>query len=211
LLCSGFEFGDKEMSSYFEFAAESRGRSGTGVARAVRREGKVPAIIYGGEAGPEMLALNHNDLLTKLRHEAVYSHVLDINVAGKTEKAVLKEIQRHPSRLQILHVDFMRVSATEKLRVHVPLHFTNEEISVGVKKGGVVMHNLVDIEVSCLPSNLPEYIEVDLKALDVGDTVHLTDIVMPAGVEIVSLTHGADHDLPVVSILASKVDKETAE
>jgi large subunit ribosomal protein L25 len=199
------------MLSGFEFAAESRGRSGTGVARAVRREGKVPAIIYGGDAAPEMLALNHNDLLTKLGHEAVYSHVLDIKVDGKTEKAILKEIQRHPSRLQILHVDFLRVSATEKVRVHVPLHFTNEETSIGVKKGGVVMHNLVDIEVSCLPSYLPEYIEVNLQGLDVGDTVHLSDVVVPAGVEIIALTHGADHDLPVVSILASKVDKEQSE
>lgn len=199
------------MSGSFEFVAESRGRSGTGVARAVRREGKVPAIIYGGGADPEMLALDHNELFTKLGHEAVYSHVLDIKVAGKTEKAILKEIQRHPSRLQILHVDFLRVSATDKVRVHVPLHFTNEEISVGVKKGGVVMHNLVDIEVSCLSSHLPEYIEVDLKDLDIGETVHLTDVAMPAGVDIVALTHGSDHDLPVVSIFASKVDKEQPE
>jgi large subunit ribosomal protein L25 len=210
-LFSGFESGEKKMSNGFEFAAESRGRSGTGVARAVRREGKVPAIIYGGGAAPEMLALNHNDLLTKLGYEAVYSHVLDIKVDGKSEKAILKEIQRHPSRLQILHVDFLRVSATEKVRVHVPLHYTNEEISVGVKKGGVVMHNLADIEVSCLPSNLPEYIEVNLKGLDVGETVHLSDVAVPAGVEIVALTHGADHDLPVVSIVASKVDKEQSE
>lgn len=196
------------MSSSFEFAAESRGRSGTGVARAVRREGKVPAIIYGGDAAPEMLALNHNELLTKLAHEAVYSHVLDIRLGGKTEKAILKEIQRHPSRMQILHVDFLRVSETDKVRVHVPLHYTNEETSVGVKKGGVVMHNLVDIEVSCFPSQLPEYIEVDLKGLDVGETLHLSDIVLPVGVEVIALTHGADHDLPVVSVLAAKVEKE---
>ncbi|MGR8935681.1 MAG: 50S ribosomal protein L25/general stress protein Ctc [Gammaproteobacteria bacterium] len=192
------------MSSIFEFAVESRGRSGTGAARAVRREGKVPAVIYGGGAEPEMLALNHNELLTKLGHEAVYSHILDIHVSGKTEKAILKEVQRHPSRLQILHVDFLRVSATDKVRVHVPLHFTNEEISVGVKKGGAVMHNLVDIEVSCLPQHLPEYIEVDLKNLDIGETVHLTNLVMPAGVEVVALSHGLDHDLPVVSISGSK-------
>lgn len=192
------------MSGNFEFTAESRGRSGTGVAKAVRRTGMVPAIIYGGEAEPEMLALNHNELLIKLSHEAVYSHVLDIKVAGKTEKAILKEIQRHPSRQQILHVDFLRVSATDKVRVHVPLHFTNEEISIGIKKGGVVMHNLADIEVSCLPSDLPEYIEVDLKNLDIGETVHLTDVAIPPGVEIIALTHGSDHDLPVVSIFASK-------
>jgi large subunit ribosomal protein L25 len=198
------------MSIGFEFAAESRGRTGTGAARAVRREGKVPAIIYGGGAQPEMLALDHNELFTKLRHEAVYSHVLDIKFGGKTEKAILKEIQRHPSRAQILHVDFLRVSATEKVRVHVPLHFTNEDTSVGVKKGGVVMHNLVDIEVSCLPSNLPEYIEVNLKDLDVGATVHLSDVSVPAGVEIVALAHGIDHDLPVVSILAAKGESAQA-
>lgn len=199
------------MSSGFEFAAESRGQAGTGIARAVRRAGNVPAIIYGGGAAPEMLVMNHNELLTKLGHEAVYSHVLDIKVDGRTEKAILKEIQRHPSRLQILHVDFLRVSATDKVRVHVPLHFSNEETSVGVKKGGVVMHNLVDIEVLCLSSHLPEYIEIDLKGLDIGETLHLSDVAMPIGVEIVALTHGLDHDLPVVSILAAKGGKEEAE
>lgn len=199
------------MSSGFEFAAESRGRSGTGVARAVRREGRVPAIIYGGAAAPEMLALDHNDLLTKLGHEAVYSHVLDIKIGSKTEKAILKEVQRHPSRLQILHVDFMRVSATEKVRVHVPLHFTHEDVSVGVKKGGVVMHNLVDIEVSCLPADLPEFIAVDLKNLDLGEAVHLSEVVMPKGVEAVALVHGMEHDLPVVSIVTARAEKEETE
>jgi large subunit ribosomal protein L25 len=195
------------MSSGFEFTAESRGRIGTVAARAVRREGKVPAVIYGGGLAPEMLALSHNDLSTRLGHEAVYSHVLDIKVGGKTEKAILKEVQRHPSRLQILHVDFLRVSATEKVRVHVPLHFINEDTAIGVKKGGVVMHNLVDIEVSCLPSSLPEFIEINLKDLDIGDTVHLSEVAVPSGVEIVALAHAADHALPVVSILGAKAEQ----
>ncbi|MGR9101390.1 MAG: 50S ribosomal protein L25/general stress protein Ctc [Gammaproteobacteria bacterium] len=188
------------MSSVFEFEAVSKAKKGTSAAKAVRRQGGVPAIIYGGGKAPEMLAINHNEVIKHLENEAVYSHVLDVKFDGKTEKAILKGIQRHPSKPRILHMDFQRVSAKEKLRVHVPLHFIGEETSVGVKKGGIVTHNLVDVEVSCLPGDLPEFIEIDISKLDVGESLHLTDIATPKGVEIIELTHGTDHDLPVVSI-----------
>ncbi len=199
------------MSNVFNFAAESRAKSGKSGARAVRREGSVPAVIYGGDSAPEMLVLKHSEVIKHLEHEAVYSHVLNVTIDGKTEKAILKDIQRHPSKARIMHMDFLRVSETDKVRVHVPVHFVNEDISVGAKKGGIVTHNLVDIEVNCLPSNLPEYIEVDLSGVDVGESVHLTDLALPVGVEIVALTHGIDHDLPIVSIAPAKGGAQAEE
>jgi large subunit ribosomal protein L25 len=188
------------MSNVFEFVAESRTASGTGSARRERRAGNVPAVIYGGHSDPQMLVLSHNEVIKHLEHEAVYSHVLDVTVDGKTEKAILKGVQRNPAKFQILHLDFLRVDMSEAVKVHVPLHFINEATSVGIKKGGVATHSMVDVEVSCLPAVLPEFIEVDLANLDVGSTLHLSDLVLPNGVEIVALAQGEDHNLPVVTI-----------
>lgn len=193
------------MSNIFEFVGTGRSLAGKSSARKARRQGNVPAILYGGHREPQMLELNHNDVIKRLEHEAIYSHVLDITVDGKTEKAVLKGVQRHPARVQILHLDFQRVSMSEAVKVHVPLHFINESTSVGSKKGGIAAHAMVDVEVTCLPSALPEYLEVDLANLDVGESLHLSDIALPEGVEIVALAQGPEHDLPVVSIMHSKV------
>lgn len=198
------------MSNVFEFVAEGRGQSGKNAARRARRVGSVPAIIYGGHAEPQMLLLNHNEVIKHLAHEAVYSHILDITVDGKTEKAILKGVQRHPAKFQVLHMDFLRVTMSEALKVHVPLHFMNEQTSVGAKKGGIVAHAMIDVEVSCLPVALPDYIEVDLSGLDVGESIHLSDIVMPTGVEIVALAQGPEHDHPVASMMASKGSKDDA-
>ncbi|MGR9046273.1 MAG: 50S ribosomal protein L25/general stress protein Ctc [Gammaproteobacteria bacterium] len=200
------------MSSVFEFVAESRVKPGKNAARAVRREGKVPAIIYGGSDAPEMLALDHNEVVKHLQHEAVYSHVLDVTIDGKSQKAVLKGIQRHPAKSRILHMDFFRVSADEKIKMHVPLHFINEETAIGAKQGGVVMHNLVDVEVSCLPSDLPEYIEVDLAKLGVNESIHVSQLNVPKGVDLVALGHGDDHDadVAVVTIVPPTVDSAGA-
>lgn len=203
-------FGEK-MANVFEFIAEARSATGSIAAKAVRRQGKVPAVIYGGESAPEMLVLDHNEVVKHLVHEAVYSHVLDVNIDGKTEKAVLKQVQRHPAKPLVLHLDFMRVDASHKLKVHVPLHFINDAVSVGVKKGGVVTHAMVDVEVLCMPSALPEFIEVDLAGVDIGSTIHLSDLVLPAGVEIAALQHGAEHDHPVAQIIKTRTSDEVAE
>jgi large subunit ribosomal protein L25 len=199
------------MASVFEFIAEARSVTGSAAAKVVRRQGKVPAVIYGGNVDPEMLLLDHNDLLKHLAHEAVYSHVLDVTIDGKTEKAVLKHIQRHPAKPQILHIDFLRVDDSHKLKVHVPLHFINEANSVGVKKGGVITHSMTDVEVLCMPSALPEYIEVDMASVDVGSTLHLSDLVLPQGVEIPELSHGREHDHPVVQIVKPKTADGSSE
>jgi len=198
------------MASVFEFVAEARSTVGSIAAKGVRRQGKVPAVIYGGEGEPELLVLDHNEIVKHLAHEAVYSHVLDIKIGAKTEKAVLKHIQRHPAKPVILHMDFLRVDDTHKLKVRVPLHFINEAVSVGVKKGGVVTHAMVDVEVLCLSAALPEYIEVDLADLDIGATVHLSNLVLPVGVEIPALHQGVEHDHPVAQILKTRGSEEAS-
>ncbi|MGX2041974.1 50S ribosomal protein L25/general stress protein Ctc [Methylocaldum sp. MU1018] len=197
------------MVGSFVFEAVSRANTGKGDARRLRRAGKVPAVLYGGAADPVGLVLEHNKVVKSLENEAVYSHVLTVKVDGREERAILKGLQRHPSRPVIMHMDFQRVSGAEKIRVHVPLHFINQDIAIGVKKGGVVTHNLVDVEVACMPDRLPEYIEVDLAQVDVGQSVHLSDLKVPEGVEILALAHGAEHDLPVAAMQSGKVTESS--
>lgn len=198
------------MANVFEFVAEARSATGSGAAKAVRRKGKVPAVIYGGNDAPEMLTLDHNDLMKHLVHEAVYSHILDVKVGGRTEKAVLKHIQRHPAKPQILHVDFLRVTKGHKVKLHVPLHFINEETSVGVKKGGIVTHTKTDVEVLCDPAKLPEFLEVDMAQVDVGAALHLSDLLLPEGVEIPELHLGPEHDQAVVQIIKPRSAEEAS-
>jgi len=199
------------MSNVFEFNAVSRVAAGTSAAKASRRNGNIPAVIYGGNGESELIELNHNEVVKSLANEAVYSHILKLNVGGKVENAILKDMQRHPAKTQILHMDFMRVVMTEKLKLNVPLHFVNEELSPGVKEGGVVMHSMVDVEIECLPGNIPEYIEVDLTGLQIGESIHLSQLVLADGLEIVALTHGEDHDLPVAQIMKSRVGSDEDE
>lgn len=199
------------MSSSFSFEAEERTTTGSTAARALRRENKVPAILYGGSNDPVLLSMEHNQVLNQLKNDAVYSHVLSIRFSGKEESAILKNLQRHPSKPLILHMDLQRVSKTEKIRVNVPLHFVNEDTSIGVKKGGVAMHNLVDMEIACLPGDLPEFIEVDLALLDIGDNLHLSDLVVPKGVEITGLSHGTESDALVATIQTARVEEAVDE
>ncbi len=196
------------MSNVFEFVAENRDLSGKSAARAERRNGNIPAVIYGGDASPVSIVLQHDEVIKHLMHEAVYSHVLDLKIDGKTEKAILKDIQRHPAKPRILHMDFMRVDAAHALKVRVPLHFINEDTCVGVKMGGVVTHSMVDVEVSCLPAALPEYIEVDLANIELGSSIHLTDLVVPAGIEITALAQEGDHDHTVAQVMKVRGPKE---
>lgn len=199
------------MSGVFEFVAKGRDLSGKTAARAERRNGNVPAVVYGGAAAPQSIVLNHNEVVKHLSHEAVYSHVLDLNIDGKAEKAILKGVQRHPAKPQVLHMDFVRVDETHSLKVNVPLHFINEDVCEGVKMGGVVTHAMVDVEVSCLPSALPEFIEVDLSGMALGDSVHLSNLVLPEGVEIPVLAQGEDHDHTVAQVMKTRGPKEDDE
>lgn len=183
------------MSEAFEIIAESRSDTGKGASRRLRRTGMLPGIVYGGHKDPQMIALGHNALLRHLEHEAFYSHVLTLKVDGVESSVVLKDLQRHPAKPFVLHADFLRVSADEKLRMMVPLHFINEGSSKGVKAGGAVSHNLTEVEISCLPKDLPEFIPVDLAEMALGDILHLSELALPAGV---ALAHAPDPDVPVV-------------
>lgn len=194
----------------FEIQAEVRHDVGKGASRRLRREGKIPAILYGAGQDPVRLSIAHNPVMHSLENEAFYSHILDVKVDGKNVRAVLKDLQRHPYKPSILHLDLQRVSETEKLRMTVPLHFLGEEVAPGVKLGGGVVTRLItEVEVSCLPKDLPAYLEVDVSAMNLNESLHLSDIKVPAGVELVELSHGAEHDQPVVSIHVTRAAVET--
>jgi large subunit ribosomal protein L25 len=194
------------MSDAFELNAEPREDKGKGASRRLRRlADQIPAIIYGGNLDPQPLTLIRKDLEKALENEAFYSHVLTIDVAGDKQKAILKDLQRHPAKDRVMHADFLRVDDKVAIKVHVPIHFVNEETSIGVKmQGGIVQHQLTDIEVQCLPGDIPEYIEVDMQDVETGQIVHLSDVTLPAGVTSVALSLGEDHDLAVASVLAPK-------
>jgi large subunit ribosomal protein L25 len=180
-----------------ELNANTREAQGTGASRRLRRAAQVPAIIYGGNQPALAITLDHNEIFHALRKEAFHASVLTINVAGTKESVLLRDTQMHAYRQQVMHVDFQRVDLTHELHTKVPLHFINAEAAPGVKmQGGVVSHVMNELDIKCLPSALPEFLEVDLSGLSVGQSVHISQINLPAGVEVI--THGTD---PVVATL----------
>ena len=204
------------MSDKISLTAELRTDVGKGASRRLRRMGdKVPAIIYGAENDPQNLTLAVNEVTKAMEQEAFYSQILDVVVDGAAQQAVVRDLQRNPASGKVLHLDFQRVSANKALHVNVPLHFINEDKCVGVKiGGGNITHNLTEVEISCLPADLPEYIEVDMENVEVGTSIHLSDLNMPEGVTIVALTYGEDHDIPVVGVAVRRggaSDDEEAE
>ncbi|QBQ56441.1 50S ribosomal protein L25/general stress protein Ctc [Nitrosococcus wardiae] len=198
------------MENLFELHADVRGEQGKGASRRLRRVGKVPAILYGAGKEPVSLTFDHNLLFQHLGYEAFYSHILTIHANGKTEKAVLKALQRDPANPnKVLHLDLQRVSSTQKLSINVPLHFIGDDVARGVRQeGGIVARLLNDVEISCLAKDLPEYIEVDLTDLGAGEALHLSDLKLPEGVELPALKLGEDYDQPVVTIHKPRVAEE---
>ncbi len=195
------------MKENFVVNAESRKDQGKGASRRLRHEGKVPAIVYGGKSEPVSLTVSLNEMSKHLNVEAFYSHLLSLNIEGKSEQVVLKDLQRHPVTGYAMHVDFQRVLADKLLRMQVPLHFKGGDVAPGVKiGGGVVEHILNQVEVECLPKDLPEYIEVDLSAMEVNDSIHLSGLKLPEGVTLQQLKHG--NDLSVVAIHLPRVTVE---
>jgi large subunit ribosomal protein L25 len=197
------------MATLHEIKATGRKDEGKGASRRLRRAAKIPAILYGGHAEPASIQLEHNDVLLASQHEWFYSAILDLNLEGSVQKVLLRDMQRHPYKALIMHVDFQRISENEAIRLSVPLHFLNQEKSPAGKTGGVViMHELNEVEISCLPKDLPEFIEIDLSALSEGDILHLSDLKLPAGVEIPELRLGKEHD---VAVVIARQLKEEAE
>ena len=194
------------MKTAFELVAEFRDAEGKGASRRLRRANKVPAILYGGHREPRALALDHTKLLLMLDNERFYSTIINLKVGELNQAAILKDVQRHPAKNAVVHVDLQRVLDDEKIRITIPLHFKGEAGSPGVKKGGVVSHLRNEIQVTCLPKDLPEFIEVDLSAVDINQMVYLADLKTPEGVEIPELTHGRNS--PVVSVHHAKAVEE---
>ena len=185
----------------FELNAQLRTLQGTSASRRLRRASKVPGIIYGGEAAPLVIEVDHNDILLKLKKEAFHSSIINVTVDGKKEQVLLRDYQTHAYKLLVLHVDFQRVDATHELHLMVPLHYTNEEAGPGVKlNGGLVNHVQTEIEIHCLSADLPEFIEVDLGAMKVGDNIHASQVKLPKGVKLVQ--HGSDD--PILVSIVSK-------
>ncbi len=200
------------MNELFELEAQPREAHGTSANRRLRcEEGLVPAVIYGAKKDPVSITLSHNFLKRALENEAFFSHILTIDIAGKKEKVVVKAIQRHPYKPNILHMDFLRIKADEKLQMNVPLHFINEDQAPGIKEGGVATHHLTEVEISCLPANLPEFIEVDLAKLGMGEAIHLSELTLPKGVELVAMQADEAQDHSVASIHQPKAEEEPAE
>ncbi|WP_198411212.1 50S ribosomal protein L25/general stress protein Ctc [Marinimicrobium alkaliphilum] len=202
------------MSEDFELNAVARDDLGKGASRRLRRlADQVPAIIYGGKKNPVSISISLKELKKHLESEAFFSHIISLSVDGKkAENVILKDLQRHPAKGFPMHADFLRVSKSTKLQTSVPLHFINEDKADGIKlQGGKVVHSMVQLEVSCLPADLPEFIEVDLIDAKIGDTLHISDLKLPKGVVSVALSHGPDHDLPVVSVNKPKGAAEDTE
>ena len=200
------------MSQDFDLVAEIRDEQGKGASRRLRREGKVPAIIYGAGRPPRQLAIDHNLVIQQLENESFYSSILSIKVGDDSQAAIIKDIQRHPSKRRVLHMDFQRIVADEKIKMNVPIHYINGDTAVGVKEGGGTVSQLRnDVEVSCLPKDLPEYFEIDIEALELDAMMHLSDITLPNGVDIPELAQGPDHDHAIVSIHIIKVQPDPEE
>lgn len=200
------------MAQAIELRAEARTLTGKGANRRLRRlEGKVPAVIYGGGREPQSLTLGFFELTNAAQHETFYSQILTLDIAGEREQAIVRDMQRHPASERVTHIDFQRVRADEMLTVQIPFHFLNEDRCVGVRLGGgSLSRNLTEVEIECLPKDLPQYIEIDVVDLAVGSSIHLSDLKLPDGVSIPSLTHGSDYDLQVVSVHAPR-GGETAD
>lgn len=193
------------MKTSFELVAEFREMHGKGASRRLRRSGKVPAILYGGEADARPLSLDHQKLVIMLDNERFYSTILNLKVGDQSQAAVLKDVQRHPFRNAVLHVDFQRVDENEKIRISIPLHFKGEAIAPGVKsQGGIVSHMRTEVEISCLPKDLPEFVEVDISGLSINESIHLSQLKIPDGVQLLELLK---EDAAVVAIHSPRAEE----
>ena len=193
------------MKTSFELIAEFRETQGKGASRRLRHDGKVPAILYGGHTAARTLTLSHQKLLIMLENERFYSTILNLKVGDQSQAAILKDVQRHPFKNAIVHIDFQRVEENEKIRISIPLHFTGAAVSPGVKsQGGLVSHMRTEAEVSCLPKDLPEFIEVDISGLSLNESIHLSQLKIPEGVVLVEL---AKEDAAVVAIHSPRAEE----
>ena len=201
------------MSNAFLLKAESREDIGKGASRRLRREHKIPVVIYGGDETPESVTISHFDILRCLNDESFYSQIIDIEIAGEVQETILRDLQRHPYKPSILHADFQRVVRGQELTVHVPVHYVNSESAKGIKSGGILSQHVIDVEIICRPRNLPEAIEIDVTDLGMNESLRLSDIKMPEGVRLIALENleADDQNISIVSIHPPKAEKVVEE
>ena len=201
------------MAKTHQLAVTLRKDEGKGASRRLRRTGSVPAVVYGGgKLDPVSIQIAHKDVYMASQNEWFYSAIIDLSLGGDVQKVLLRDMQRHPFKQQILHLDFLRINEDEAIRVRVPLHFINQESSPAGKTGGaIIMHEMTEVEISCLPKDLPEFIEVDLAELKVDDIIHLSGLKLPKGTEIVEPKLGKEHDIAVVIAKLGRVEVEATE
>ncbi len=196
------------MATKFELTGEKRERKGSSSSRRLRREGRVPAVLYGGAKGPVMLTFDHDAIHHHLENEAFHTSILTVTVDGEADQAILRDVQMHPYRPKVMHMDLQRISASEKLHMEVPIHLLGEDVAPGVKlQGGIVSRLMAEVDISCLPHQLPEFLTVDISQLNIGDSVHLSDIPLPDGVTITTLAHGGE-DLAVATVATVRIVEE---
>lgn len=199
------------MANLYELNAEIREEAGRGASRLLRRENRIPAIMYGAEKPPQNISLNHFEVSKALENDGVYSHILTVNIKGEKQQAVLKAIQRHPYKPKIEHIDFLRINPKEKIVMHVPVHFKGDHEAPGLKEGGVFMHLMNSIEIRCLPANLPEAIEIDVSGFNIDDTISLSELKLPKDVELMAFAHGGEkeeHDAVIVKLHIPRIEVE---
>ncbi|MCW7551084.1 50S ribosomal protein L25/general stress protein Ctc [Endozoicomonas gorgoniicola] len=199
------------MSEAITLNAIVRKDVGKGASRRLRHEDKVPAIIYGGEAEPVQVTLEGKAIRKALESESFYSQIVNLDIEGAAQQVILKDVQRHPAKEFAMHMDFLRVDATHAVTTHVPLHFINEDACVGVKAGGAITHARVEVEIKCLPADLPEFIEVNMADVELGGHVHLSDLALPEGVQLVAMLQAEGHDLDVASVQKTRGAAEEDE
>ena len=198
------------MAQSFVVNAEPRVEQGTGASRRLRKTGRLPAIVYGGGKPPQSLSVDHNELWKSLKAEAFYSKILTLKIGSESEQVVLKDLHRHPVRDEVMHMDLLRILADVAIRMRIPLHFKGEAVAPGIKTGGGIFEHLAnEVEVECLPKDLPEFIEVDVSGMNVNDAIHLSQLTLPAGVERVELKH--ENDQAVVAVHLPRAAKEEEE
>ena len=200
------------MQENFEIVAVSRGDQGKGASRRLRREGLVPGIIYGAGKGPQMFSTRHNELLHHLENEAFFSHILTVTLEGTVQNVVVRDLQRHPAKPFVQHIDLMRVRMDEEITMTIPLHFEGEDDCPGVKAGGTLLRGMSDLEIECLPNDLPEFIAVDVSAMEIDDVIHLSQLVIPKGVTLVGAENiDEENDPVVVTIEVMRAEPEPEE
>ncbi len=187
-----------------EINAEARTDLGKGASRRLRHQEKMPAILYGAGSDPVNLTIDQREIRPHVDNELFYSSIVSLKVDGKAEKVIVRDMQHHPYKVDVMHIDFQRVDPKTKMHIHVPLHFIGEDVSPGIKAGGIISHVAMEVEVECLPKDIPEFIEVDVSGLNSGESIHLTEMKLPKGVELMALKHGEGHDTAIAAIHAPK-------